>query len=225
MYDYSIILDLDIEEEKKILLLSGVIGKVERAMFCYKQWQTAQEVKMIDEFKLDDNLYIATGFDYYTALRIKSAFLLDEYKHIFYDDVCKLLRNRRAKKRRCSKSVDSMFKKYDYVYFFTYQFYDNHLALTKKYRKSLVVKWLKGNCSAYALNIDFGEITYREHYHAVIGTNTKIPFKSLPSNITLERIPNHVDDKERISKYITKLSSHAVKISTRNERLSYWEVK
>lgn len=207
----------NLTEEEIILNFSSLIGKCERAFYVYKSYKMSQEVE-----KVDNDFYIGKGLSYYQAISIKESFYMDSNNRNLYDRIVKLNRNRSAKKRRCREKLEKMFINYDYVYFMTYQLYDNELKLNDQVQRRKVRNWLKGKSLQFALNVDYGELKERKHFHALFGTNTKISYKSLPSNITLRKVPNKLDDKDRLSKYCTKLSAHAVKLSTKNERITYW---
>lgn len=221
MFDYLSFMDLNnLSDDEKIFELSSLVNKIERAISVKKRYDLEQEY-----VKVDEDLYIVKGISYYDSCKYKSNLLYNYIDLNFYNKIINFNRNLSAKKRRCRAKLNEMCKNFHYVYFMTYQLYDDVLALKDETQKKLVSKWLKGKSDMYVLNIDYGAEKGRKHFHAVFGTNDKIPYKSLESNITLELIPNRLDDKERISKYITKLSAHAVKLSTKNQRLTYWKRK
>lgn len=221
MFDYLSFMNLNnLSDDEKILELSSLVNKIERANFVMKRYDLGQEFE-----KLDNDLYIVKGISYEESYIYKHDLLSNYIDSNFYKKIINFNRNMSSKKRRCRAKLEEMCKNFNYVYFMTYQLYDDVLALKDETQKKLVSKWLKGKSNMYVLNVDYGDLKGRKHFHAVFGTNDKIPYKSLESNITLKLIPNKLDDKERISKYITKLSAHAVKISTKNQRLTYWKRK
>lgn len=109
--------------------------------------------------------------------------------------------------------------------FLTLTFNDNALITTnEKQRRVAVSRYLKQFNCQYVANIDFGKDNGREHYHAVINTDS-INFESWRKygNINAERIRNKniVSDKAKLAKYISKLSNHAIKETTKRSSLIY----
>ena len=76
----------------------------------------------------------------------------------------------------------------------------------------------------YVANIDFGAQNHREHYHAVIQCK-KIDASSWHKYgaIFIEKVRNNGigHDCERLSKYVSKLSNHAIKETTKRCSLLY----
>ena len=89
-------------------------------------------------------------------------------------------------------------------------------------RRRYVREFLKEYSNYYIANIDFGDKNGREHYHAIIlcdyidSKDWKYGFSKINT------IVNNSKSAEITSKYVTKLSSHAIKKSTgRNFPLIY----
>ena len=109
--------------------------------------------------------------------------------------------------------------------FLTLTFNDNTLNETSAdTRRQYVRKYLKQFNCKYVANIDFGKENHREHYHAVICAD-KIDLSSwrIHGNINVERVRNRNIDRDntRLSKYICKLSNHAIKETTKRSSLIY----
>jgi len=109
--------------------------------------------------------------------------------------------------------------------FLTLTFNDETLSnSTSETRRQYVRKYLKQFNCRYVANIDFGKENHREHYHAVINASN-IDLKSwrIHGNINVERVRNRniESDNERLSKYICKLSNHAIKETTKRSSLIY----
>ena len=101
--------------------------------------------------------------------------------------------------------------------FLTLTFTDDTLNKTnQKTRCRYVKKFLSEECKAYVANIDFGSKNGREHYHAVILPESDMIDYSKWSYgaINGKRIHNTEKDLKKVAKYITKLTSHAVKETT-----------
>lgn len=109
--------------------------------------------------------------------------------------------------------------------FLTLTFNDDTLcSTTEKQRRVAVSRYLKQFGCKYVANIDFGANNKREHYHALINCE-KVDFKLWRKygNINAERVRNKdiESDKVKLSKYIAKLSNHAIKETTKRSCLIY----
>lgn len=134
--------------------------------------------------------------------------------------------------RVASNVVKSQYRKYKRVrdkttdlvitsqaVFLTLTFTDDVLARTSRStRRRYVSRYLKSQSCEYVANIDFGKTTEREHYHALVfAPNQKIDLKPWHKYgaIVAEKVRGKKDDDKRLAKYITKLTRHALKESTR----------
>ena len=109
--------------------------------------------------------------------------------------------------------------------FLTLTFNDDTLRnTTEKQRRVAVSRYLKQYGCMYVANIDYGSKNKREHYHALINCD-KVDFKSWRKygNINAKRVRNKdiESDKNKLSKYIAKLSNHAIKETTKRSCLIY----
>lgn len=101
--------------------------------------------------------------------------------------------------------------------FLTLTFTDDVLNNTSvETRRKYVTRFLKAQCKTYVANIDFGSKNGREHYHAIVyPIGSSIDLKAWPYGaINAKRIHTSDTDIARTTKYITKLTSHAIKDST-----------
>lgn len=111
--------------------------------------------------------------------------------------------------------------------FLTLTFNDEALqATTEKQRRTAVSRFLKQFNSRYVANIDYGAKNHREHYHAVIGcshvdieTWTKKYGTIYAEHIRLKK--DRENDIVKLSKYIAKLTNHAIKETTKRCALLY----
>lgn len=93
-------------------------------------------------------------------------------------------------------------------------------------RKQLVVRWLKSHGVPYVANIDFGKENEREHYHAVIGSQS-LDYKSWHRNGALKgkkvvkKTNLEKDGDIKLAKYISKLANHAIKETCKRNALIY----
>lgn len=123
------------------------------------------------------------------------------------------------------KRLNHMFITYPDCYFVTFTFTDDVLSSTSDATRRLYIsRVLRGN--EYVANIDFGKTTGREHYHAVV--NAFISDEQYPYGFkNVERIRLDFDEvgnclsTRRLSKYVAKLANHALKGTTRLQRLMY----
>lgn len=127
------------------------------------------------------------------------------------------------RKKRLSKRIEKYLKSGECL-FVTLTFTDEVLEKTSAdTRRQYVRKFLKENSDRYVANIDFGEKNGREHYHAVIQCDklNLDSWRNKCGNLKVEKI--RVDEKapERIGKYISKLTNHAIKETTRRNALIY----
>ena len=108
------------------------------------------------------------------------------------------------------------------AYFITITFNNDTLSKTnEKTRRLYITRWLKTLSPFYVANIDYGKTKGREHYHAVITSDTRPP-KTWPYGfIDILKVKTTDNDTTRISKYISKLTNHAIKHTTKSKRIIY----
>ena len=106
--------------------------------------------------------------------------------------------------------------------FITLTFTDEVLENTNdKTRRRYVSRFLKDNCINYIANIDFGGQFGREHYHAVVDGSLNLQDWHKFGAIHCERIHTNEKDLNRVSKYIVKLTAHALKVNDKVPSLIY----
>lgn len=106
--------------------------------------------------------------------------------------------------------------------FLTFTFTDDYLQKTQaKTRRRYITRVLKQYNGEYVANVDFGEKNDREHYHAILQT------KKFDNNswkyglVNFEKIRNTNASDIKLAKYITKLTRHAIKNTTKRNSLIY----
>lgn len=118
--------------------------------------------------------------------------------------------------------------------FATFNFSDDVLnSTTQETRRQYVRKYLKQFNCMYVANIDFGSDkeyidrkgqvrvgTNREHYHALICID-KLPLNWSYGYQFLEHVRVRKSSDVKLSKYISKLTNHAIKETTRRSCLIY----
>ena len=108
------------------------------------------------------------------------------------------------------------------AYFLTITFNNETLSKTnEKTRRLYITRWLKSLTPFYVANIDYGEKNGREHYHAVITSDKRPPKTWSYGFIDILKVKTTETDTKRISKYISKLTNHAIKHTTKGKRIIY----
>ena len=107
--------------------------------------------------------------------------------------------------------------------FLTLTFRDDVLKSTSQdTRKQYIKKALKTMSNKYVANIDYGSKNDREHYHAVVLCDKVSQDQWKYGNLDFERVRTHEEDSPvKIAKYINKLTNHAIKETTKQNRLIY----
>ena len=141
-----------------------------------------------------------------------------------YFEVLKINRASCNRATRLRKRIETMLLNGDCL-FLTLTFNDETLLNTsQETRRKHVSRYLKSFNAPYVANIDFGSQNGREHYHAVINVSSidLAPWREY-GNINVERVRSKSIElsKTRLSKYISKLSNHAIKETTRRCCLIY----
>lgn len=130
----------------------------------------------------------------------------------------KLFNAHRRKSQRLRVRIDNLLLN-DCLFLtltFTNEVLSNTNTLT---RRKYVSRFLKSFNVPYIANIDFGKLTEREHYHAIL----QLPRLDLNSYefgfIYAEKINNK--NSLSLAKYINKLTNHALKETVGEDRLIY----
>lgn len=107
--------------------------------------------------------------------------------------------------------------------FLTFTFTDEVLnKTTYEIRRRRVREFLKAHSDYYVANIDFGEKNGREHWHAVIlADNVDYTMWHKNGAINGKKCNASVDDAKRLSKYVSKLTNHAIKETAGKNYLIY----
>ena len=109
------------------------------------------------------------------------------------------------------------------VVFLTLTFTDEVLQNTSCLyrRQNLVCPFLKSISSEYIGNVDYGAEKGREHYHAVLLTDTDDFSGWTYGFYKAEKVRKEGVDALRVAKYISKLTNHAIKETTKRNALIY----
>ena len=157
-------------------------------------------------------------------------------------DECDLILNAdKERRKRLRKRINSMFMQ-GRCYFVTLTFNDDVLSKTSpKDRRVKVTRFLKIISQQYVGNVDFGKTTEREHYHAII-LSDKLDdiqyhyfnkygwvcdeceqFAQWSNNgfYTIKSCNKDENDIKKLASYVTKLTNHAIKETTKRNALIY----
>jgi hypothetical protein len=180
--------------------------------------QTYKALKSIDWNK---EKYSQIDFSEYNEM-LK---LNEKFKDFFGDDwniAQRLNHNEYKRVRRLKeKMLESVLS--DNALFLTLTFNSDTIARTTiPTRRRYVARYLKSQSAFYIANIDFGARNGREHYHAVV-VGQSIDYKAWHSLGAIKglKIAPTRNDTTRVSKYVAKLSNHAIKETTKQFRLIY----
>jgi hypothetical protein len=127
-----------------------------------------------------------------------------------------------ARYKRIRDRISDMFDIWDCT-FITLTFEDKYLDSSLKTKKEYCKRFLSSFEMPYVANVDYGKINGRVHFHAVIAT----PREEIDANPWkygfqyCESCRTDTDDEKRLAKYVSKLSAHALKSTTKNSRLIY----
>lgn len=94
---------------------------------------------------------------------------------------------------------------------------------TAEERRLLVVRYLKSQSNIYVANIDFGKENEREHYHALV-SNTSLNYELWHKYGAIKGIKTANKrncDITRLTRYINKLTNHAIKETCKRNHLIY----
>ena len=131
----------------------------------------------------------------------------------------------RLKKRLKIMDVESVHSKgQKKIYFLTLTLNEKSINIKKDTMRKYIQRFLRKNCLRYFANLDYGKENGRPHFHAVVQVDKRIDFTYYLNKFGFyfyERVKTDTIDKKRITKYITKLSLHAIKDTASIDRIIY----
>lgn len=150
--------------------------------------------------------------------------LITNYSEEF-DECQRIAKADYTRKRRLQIRINYLLEHYD-CYFLTLTFTDTVLQnTTSDTRKKYITNFLSSLNTYYIANKDFGTQNSREHYHCIIAR--RIPTEKLTEYIEkygacyAEPIKKSELASLRLSKYVSKLTNHAVKETAQRSALLY----
>jgi hypothetical protein len=149
----------------------------------------------------------------------------NKFKEFFGDDWLIAQRLNASEYKRVKRLKDKMLKSVlsNQAIFLTLTFTNDTLAKTTNLtRRRYVARYLKSQSDYYIANLDFGATNEREHYHAVV-VSKKVDYSMWRKlgAINSKRIAPTQTSNIRVSKYVAKLSNHAIKQTATQQRLIY----
>lgn len=206
---------------KAYLVSSGLYSVfLEFRNYFYKTYSSdpAIDLSLFTQF-VEGTLFSVRFMTFYDDVRSKFPLLFEDLK--VYFECVKLYNANRQLYRRLKKRVTSMIQKP--CLFLTIDFSPEDLSsTTEKERRRIVCEYLKENTNNYVANIDFGELKGREHYHAIIQSDfVDIHSWKLSGWVKYEHVRANTCSAERLSHYITKMTRHALKHSTKRYNVIY----
>ena len=127
----------------------------------------------------------------------------------------------RYERVRRLKHYISRLLNYGNAQFLTFTFNKHSLDnLSASTRKTYVTRFLKKLDTLYVANIDFGKINEREHFHAVCCSDY-VDYTSWNYGALNGQLVRTVEDSPALSKYISKLTNHAIKETTKRSSMIY----
>jgi len=196
----------------KISVLERGIDKEVSKIFhdCYSK---ANKTKIFDE---DDGTYIETVVD----MTEWSNWVKENKEKPKYDCAMRLNISKYNKAKKVRKKIAKLCESNNAV-FITLTFTDEVLSkTTAQTRRRYVARYLKEQSKVYVANIDFSPDKNREHYHAVIQGEADLS-KWVYGYSYAEHIKTSDNDLMKTSKYVSKLTSHALKVCQTTPRLIY----
>lgn len=164
--------------------------------------------------------------------------LNEDYFEMSLNDckICeRIRRSSKEQRQKVEEHIKFLFNKNHYdLFFVTFTFSDPILKETKPETRKQKIRRLLTDLEDYILNIDYGAKTEREHYHAIIAVKKgsyeirsedghiklSILDKYNLGNYDVKKIGSREIDSKKLSRYISKLTLHSVKI-----RQNYISVK
>lgn len=118
-------------------------------------------------------------------------------------------------KKRITSLVDS-----GPCLFLTLTFTDEVLHNTNEETRRQYVRRFLSDYGDYVANIDFGKENGREHYHAVLRTDKRVVYTDWGNgNCDGKKVLRN--NPEALARYISKLTNHAIKETTKQCRVIY----
>lgn len=223
--------------KKRIITAERKQHLAEMKSIIYQLEESTDFLKLVNTYRFA-NFDISSNNEYISFLYDR----LEPYLSVFPDIVeiaTNVLNSRYKRKQRLYKRIESYTTISKNCVFLTLTFSSDYLeTTTPQQRRDDIRLFLKSISDYYVGNIDFGNHddyfdlqgnertgTDREHYHAIVTERVSKEladyYRSKYGLIHFEKIRTGTHDKQKLSTYITKLTNHALKDSTKRSALIY----
>lgn len=207
-------------------------GDITKSDYKYKGTVISNKIQY-EVAKIKKNIYFNNLFD---DLGIYNANLYEnESLSIMYDSlvdkfgfrsILESLRINNARYHRITRlrnRVESIINTNINSYFLTLTFTNHYLTSTDALtRRRYITRYLKSITSNYIANIDFGKRKGREHYHAIVQCDFIDSKLWKYGNLDFKLIDISKEScVDCLSKYVSKLSNHAIKYTNKRTCLIY----
>lgn len=147
----------------------------------------------------------------------------------------------KQRKKRLRKRIERIMSK-GKAYFVTLTFSDDTLSSTdEKTRRTYVTRFIKDRSPDFVGNVDYGKLNGREHYHFVMCSDRLDDIKYIYTKkygwicsdcpqfaewskygfYSIKSCGNEKVDQQKLSWYISKLTNHAIKETTKRSALIF----
>lgn len=166
--------------------------------------------------------------------------LVDSAPDLFFE--CnKIVDADKQRKKRLRKRIERIMSK-GKAYFVTLTFSDDTLSTTdEKTRRTYVTRFIKDRSPDFVGNVDYGKLNGREHYHFVMCSDRLDDIKYIYTKqygwicsdcpqfaewskygfYSIKSCGNEKVDQQKLSWYISKLTNHAIKETTKRSALIF----
>lgn len=176
--------------------------------FMLELYKKLQHSFFIDEYNCENvatlNIDIAKNNYHYYEIKCPR----------LWEMVGKIVQSNYKKRQRVANRFEKMFDNCNApIYFGTLTFTNETLDNTaQKTRRIYVSRFLKNISQDYLANIDFGDLTNREHYHTIFSCSDIELFKQWKYGfVNVKRVVFSNKNKHNLSNYVVKLINHCVK--------------
>lgn len=202
-------------------LKNSCLSKERRYRFFMVDYERKSKVLKTDLCKrinkIDKLTYLNAKEGIITDYKVEEEYfaLLNEYDYKDIHEARKINKATYSRVKRLKEKIESYLKNGCCIWC-TLTFRDDVLASTNSYtRKQYVRRFLKQYSDYYIANIDYGEEHEREHYHAIIiCDHMKKGSWSFGFDKYKKVRATQKTSPVKLSKYISKLTNHAIKEST-----------
>lgn len=168
---------------------------------------------------------VHTKYSYEEAKNLRELNYTNNFE--FFHEAEKINHASRQRSNRLYKRIEQFFDEAMLLdlnlLFLTLTFRDDVLESTNPdSRHRYVSRFLKSNCLKYVANKDFGSKNGREHYHALVLVNGRLDYTSwLYGALNGEKVVYSANSSVKLAKYISKLTNHSIKETTKRSVLIY----